>query len=87
MDVKKSKRTNDKVSGGKSNFVEKREKLNNPIVVKDRIGEIKNKDGSITIFYKSKENKILKEVIDDWKKNWWCYMNKKNTIFICYSGF
>ena len=65
LDVKKSKRTNDKVSGGKSNFVEKREKLNNPIVVKDRIGEIKNKDGSITIFYKSKENKILKEVIDD----------------------
>ena len=65
LDAKKSKRTNDKVSGGKSNFVEKREKLNNPVVVKDRIGEIKNKDGSITIFYKSKENKILKEVIDD----------------------
>ena len=64
-DTPKSKKTNYKDLGGKSNFLEKREKLNNPVVVKDRIGEIKNKDGSITIFYKSKENKILKEVIDD----------------------
>ena len=65
LDTPKSKKTNYKDLGGKSNFLEKREKLNNPVVVKDRIGEIKNKDGSITIFYKSKENKILKEVIDD----------------------
>lgn len=64
-DTPKSKKTNYKDLGGKCNFLEKREKLNNPVVVKDRIGEIKNKDGSITIFYKSKENKILKEVIDD----------------------
>ena len=64
-DTPKSKKTNYKDLGGKSNFLQKREKLNNPVVVKDRIGEIKNKDGSITIFYKSKENKILKEVIDD----------------------
>ena len=40
------------------NDSQKREKLKNYDEYKNKVGEIRNKDGTITIFYKSKDNKI-----------------------------
>lgn len=65
QDSGKEKKLNYKSSGGKKNNLKKRENLKDSNVLKNKIGEIKNKDGSITIFYKSTDNKILNEIIDE----------------------
>lgn len=65
QDEQKTKKTNFRILEDKTIGLQKREELKKSNLLKNKIGEIKNKDGSITIFYKSTNNKILKEVIDE----------------------